>query len=304
MGADEARSAGLAPTVAGSTPDRATDARDTADAAHRMADLGVDLLLFAGGDGTARDIYNAIADRVPVVGLPAGVKMHSGVYAISPRAAGDLAVAFLSEELTVIREMEVMDIDEEAFRANALKARLYGYLRVPYDGGLVQGAKGGMGVEDEVALEGIAAEVVGRMEDDCLYVVGPGTTTRAIASNLGVEKTLLGVDLVRGGELMAADVTEKQVLQAMEGRRAVIVVTPIGGQGHIFGRGNQQISPEVIRRTGRDGITVVATPDKLASFRGTPLRVDTGDAEVDTMLSGYYRVITGYRTEFAYRVSA
>ena len=153
-------------------------------------------------------------------------------------------------------------------------------------------------------MEDIASEFVQRMCEHCLYVIGPGTTTRSVARKLGIEKTLLGVDLVRGGELVGVDVSEEQILHAIEGQPARIVVTPIGGKGHIFGRGNQQISPEVIQLVGRENIILVATSEKLASFRGAPLLIDTGDSAVDSMLSGYFRVLTGYRREAVYRASA
>ena len=304
MGADEAVAAGLTPAEVGHATEDATTARDTERSARLMAEVGVDLILFAGGDGTARDIYKAIGDTVPVVGVPAGVKMHSGVYTINPRAAGDLAVRYLKDEGTPVREAEVMDIDEEAFREDALSARLFGYLRVPYEEGLVQGSKDGRSPNEEASLQEVAEEFADRMEDELLYVVGPGTTTRALARRLGLEKTLLGVDIIRKGELVRADVTEKEILEAIAGNGAGIVVTPIGGQGHIFGRGNQQISPEVISKVGRERIVLVATPEKIASFQGAPLLVDTGDEAVDRMLSGYFRVITGYRTESVHRVSA
>ena len=196
-----------------------------------------------------------------------------------------------------------MDIDEDAFRADAVSARLFGYLRVPYEEGLVQGSKDGRSPNEEASLEEVAGEFADRMKDDLLYVVGPGTTTRALARKLRLEKTLLGVDIIRKGELIRADVTERKILETITGRGARIVVTPIGGQGHIFGRGNQQISPEVIEKVGRENIVLVATPEKLASFQGAPLLVDTGDEAVDRMLSGYFRVITGYRTESVHRVS-
>jgi predicted polyphosphate/ATP-dependent NAD kinase len=304
MGEDEAKEAGFTPTVVGSVTRGSTMARDTEEVARQMADLPIDLLLFAGGDGTARNIYHAIGDRLPVVGIPAGVKIHSGVYTTTPRAAAELVVRYLRDEPLTLREIEVMDIDEEAFRQGAVSAKLYGYLTVPYESALVQGVKSGSSGGDPASFDGIAFDFVERMHDDWLYVVGPGTTTRAVARALGLEKTLLGVDLIRGHKLVGVDVTESQVLQAIQGQTARIVVTPIGGQGHIFGRGNQQISPKVIRQIGRENITLVATPEKLASFRGAPLLIDTGDAEVDTMLSGYFRVVTGYRKEAVYRASA
>jgi len=176
----------------------------------------------------------------------------------------------------------------------------------PPSSSLVQGQKV-PGSGESASLAAIAEDVADRMEPDVLYILGPGTTTRAIAEALGVEKTLLGVDVVEVGEqgirLVAADVNEAQLLALLEGRRAKIVVTPIGGQGYIFGRGNQQISPRVIRRVGREKIVVVSTPDKLHALGTQPLLVDTGDQAVDEMLSGSMMVVTGYNERAVRRVA-
>jgi predicted polyphosphate/ATP-dependent NAD kinase len=303
MGEDAVRTAGFEPTIVGAITPGETTAEDTENGAREMLRLGVDVLLFAGGDGTARDVYAAIGDGLPVVGIPAGVKIHSAVYATNPMSAGDLVAAFLLGKVSTLREAEVMDIDEEAVRQGIVSARLYGYLRVPFERRLLQGLKTPSRPGEQVAMEAIAADVVSKMRDGWLYVIGPGTTTRAIASRLGLEKTLIGVDVIAEGKLVAADVNESQMLGLLEGHRAKIVVTPIGGQGYIFGRGNQQISPDVIRRVGRDHVVVVSTTGKIHSLGGRPLRVDTGDRAVDEMLSGHVRVVTGYGEQIVYRVS-
>jgi predicted polyphosphate/ATP-dependent NAD kinase len=300
MGEDEARAAGLAPRVIGSGG-RETTAEDTRRAAAAMA-AEVDLLLFAGGDGTARDVLAAIDGRLPVIGIPAGVKMHSAVYATSPQAAADLLLRHLHRPLP-LRDLEVMDIDEELYRQGAVSAALFGYLKVPFDAELVQGVKIGRVAGEEAMLQGIAAEIGHRLEGGRLGILGPGTTTRAIADSLGLAKTLLGVDIVRDGGVIKADATEADILRAVQERPGCIVVTPIGGQGHFLGRGNQQISPRVLRCVGLDNLLVVATPAKLAALHGQTLRVDSGDAELDARLCGYRRVITGEGTEAICRVT-
>ena len=302
MGEDEARESGFEPTVIGQITKGRTTSADTRNAAREMLERGVDLILFSGGDGTARDIYEAVNGEVPVLGIPAGVKIHSGVFAINPVSAGDLAVRFLEGRETDVRDAEVMDIDEEAFRENRVSARLHGYLRVPYEKALVQSSKGGSPPQEELSLEAIASDVVEGMEDDTLYIIGPGTTTRPIAEQLGLPKTLLGVDIVHNRKLIASDVNEAKLLELLKDRKAKIIVTAIGGQGFIFGRGNQQISPEVIKKVGEENVIVVATPGKLASLEGRPLLVDTGDGELDKRLSGYIKVITGYSRRVVYKV--
>jgi predicted polyphosphate/ATP-dependent NAD kinase len=308
MGADAVRACGLEPVVVGTIEQGETTSEDTQNAAWEMRQRGVSLLLFAGGDGTARDVYNAVGDSLTVLGIPAGVKIHSAVYATNPQSAGDLAASYLQGKTTALREAEVMDIDEQALRQDIVSARLYGYLQVPFERRLLQGLKTPSRPGEQSAVAAIAADVVSKMENGWLYVIGPGTTTRAITSRLGLPKTLIGVDVVAvrspagEGKLVAADANESRLLELLEEHQAKIVVTPIGGQGYIFGRGNQQISPDVIRKTGKESVIIVSTVGKVHSLGGRPLRVDTGDRAVDEMLSGYVRVVTGYDEEIVYKV--
>jgi len=304
MGEDEARQCGFDPIVIGSITKGKTTSADTKNAVRELLKLKVNLILFAGGDGTARDIFDAVGEKLPVIGIPAGVKIHSGVFAINPRSAGDLAAAYLQGKPTVVREAEIMDIDEQAFREDRVSAKLYGYLRIPYEKTMVQSPKAGSVAGEESSTEAIAFDIIDSMQDDYIYIIGPGTTTRPIMEKLGLKKTLLGVDMVHKGKLVASDVNEAQLLKLIEGKKAKIVVTVIGGQGFIFGRGSQQISPEVIRKVGRENIVIIATPNKLASLRGEPFLVDTGDEEVDKMLSGYVKVITGYGRRVVYKVKS
>jgi predicted polyphosphate/ATP-dependent NAD kinase len=301
MGEVECQQAGLAATVIGEIKEGQTSAQDTRRAARQMQQLDVDLLLFVGGDGTARDIYDAVGDELASLGVPAGVKIHSAVFAVTPHGAGQAAARFLRGSLDETRLTEVMDIDEQAFRRGEVCARLYGYLRIPEAGDLIQASKVGELPSERQQQLAIGEQVAEYMEhSDAIFIVGPGTTTAAIMEVLGLKDTLLGVDLVSRGQVMANDVGEAQILQAIEGRAAKIVVTVIGGQGSLFGRGNQQISPAVIRKVGKENIIVAATKSKLRALRGMPLLVDTGDAELDQALGGYVQVVTGYK-EFAMR---
>lgn len=305
MGEEATRACSFEPEVIGSIQPGQTTARDTRHAASEMLRQGVDLLLFAGGDGTARDIYNAVGTNLPVLGIPAGVKIHSAVYATHPRSAGQLAALYLQGRVSGLREVEVMDIDEEAFRQNVLSVRLYGYLKIPYRSSLVQSQKIPSSGEAS-ALAAISEDIVTKMEVDVLYIIGPGTTTRAIAEEMGLDKTLLGVDVVLNGEMIARDASETQLLALLDEHgngKARILVTPIGGQGYLFGRGNQQISPQVIARVGRDGIVVVSIPAKLHALGSQPLLVDTGNRDVDEMLSGYLTVVTGYNERAVRKVA-
>jgi predicted polyphosphate/ATP-dependent NAD kinase len=271
-----------------------TSAEDTKRIANEMVDRGVELLIFVGGDGTARDIYDAIGSRVPVVGVPAGVKVFSSVFALSARAAAEMVDAFL--EGTDVTEEEVLDIDEEAFREDRLASRLYGYLLVPEVQRFLQPGKVASSVSksSKESKRDIAAFVVEEMDPERLYLLGPGTTLRAITDEMGLPKTLLGVDAVCAGELVGKDLNERGILSLFERyEQRAIVVTPIGGNGFIFGRGSKQFTPKVIRQVGKKNVLVVATRDKVSKL--DCLRVDTGDPEVDGMLSGYITVTVGYK---------
>jgi predicted polyphosphate/ATP-dependent NAD kinase len=295
MGENEALTCDLLPVVIGEIKKGKTSDKDTKNAAKEMLELGVDLLLFAGGDGTARDIYSVIGDKLPVLGIPSGVKIHSAVYATSPGKAGELAALHLGGNSSEVRftEAEVMDIDEVSFRENRLSARLFGYLKVPYVRRMLQCAKAGGCAGKQDALNAIGADVINNMEADCFYIIGTGTTTRAVMEAINLKNTLLGVDAIYDKELVGSDLNEAELLKMIEGNKAKIVVGVIGSQGYIFGRGNQQISAKVINRVKKENIIVVATMEKIATLRGAPLLVDTGDEQLDKDLSGYKQVITG-----------
>jgi len=279
MGEDEAKSAGFTYMVLGERK-KETSAEDTVAIAKKIADANVALLVFCGGDGTARDVLTAVGTSLPVLGVPTGVKMHSAVFAVTPQAAARVVMRFLYEELP-LREAEVMDVDEKAFRKGRVSAELYGYVLAPYEPHLIQANKlASPMTESELRNQAaIAIYIIENMKPDVTYIVGPGTTTRTIGDLLDAKKTLLGVDLLLNKKLVANDANETQILEAIDEKRVQIIVTPIGGQGFIFGRGNQQISSRVIRRVGLDNIIVVATESKLRSLKA--LRVDTGDSDLD-----------------------
>lgn len=307
MGAEAARAAELSLQVVGGVDAEVTSREDTCAAVQAFADAEVDLILFAGGDGTARDVMDAIDDRLPVLGIPAGCKMHSAVFATTPTAAGELAARFATSDSArlPLRLAEVMDIDEDAYRADRLSARLYGYLRVPAERRLMQGAKSSRPASEDAAVEGIADDLVSEMDEDTLYVVGPGTTTRPLFERLGLAKTLLGVDALRGRRLVGRDLNEREILDLVaQAPGAKIVVSVIGTQGYVFGRGNQQLSAQVIRLVGRENIIVLATREKLAGLPTRRLLVDTGDAETNQMLTGYLSVRTARRQSAVIRVAA
>jgi predicted polyphosphate/ATP-dependent NAD kinase len=294
MGADLMTELGLEHEVIHMPPEH-SDGKDTTEAVRLFCAVGCDLVIFCGGDGTARDVMEGMDGELPCIGIPSGVKMHSGVFSNSPRDAGTLIREYVRGSMA-LRKAEVMDIDEDMFREGVLSARPIGHLTVLNEPSLVQPPKGSLGASgDEEEKEEVGAYVASIIDEGMTYVLGPGTTVEAFASEIGVEKTLLGVDVVRDGAVVVKDAGEKEILDAVKGRKAAIIVTPIGAQGFVFGRGNQQISPAVIRSVGREGMMMIATPSKLRGLRC--LKADTGDEALDEELAGHWKVIVGFGRE-------
>ena len=247
---------------------------------------------------------------VPILGVPSGVKMHSAVFATSPASAAAATIAWLASSDRRTREAEVVDVDEAAVRADRMEVRFYGTVRVPDVPGRLQALKASGARAEVDELRALALEVLRRLEPGTILLLGPGTTTRAIASALGVEGSLLGIDVVElgpgwgVGRLIERDANEAAILAAVKGRTATAVLSPTGGQGFLLGRGNQQLSPAVLRAIGPDRVLVVATPSKLAALAAGNLYVDTGDAALDKAFAGYRRVLTGPGQESVVRIVA
>lgn len=302
MGADLLASLGFHFQICYTPESSQTTAEDTEQAAAAIAEQGVDLLLFAGGDGTARNICAAVGERSTVLGVPAGCKIHSGVYAISPSAAGKVIAQLVKGELVTLTEAAVMDIDETAFRQGIVRAKRFGEMRIPAELRYIQSVKNGGKESEDLVLDDLAAYIASTMDDDVRYVMGSGSTVAAVMKELGLPNTLLGVDVVENGELIASDVTAAELLALVQDYPSKLVITLIGGQGHVFGRGNQQLSPAVIRAVGRANICLVATKTKLQQLEGRPLLADTGDANLDQQLQGLIPVLVGYNDYVMYRL--
>ncbi|WP_202813547.1 ATP-NAD kinase family protein [Arthrobacter sp. ERGS1:01] len=297
LGEDAAE--GLCPTTVLGPAAPASSSADTRALASRLAEAGVDLILFAGGDGTARDILDSVGGAVPVLGIPAGVKIYSAVFALTPMAAGSSAAAWLSGTGRATARRDVVDIDEDLLRAGLASPTLHGTLNVPVDPSRLQARKAATPASDANSVAALARAFVRGMAPDRSYVLGPGGTTSAIGRELGLATTRLGVDVVRNGALLAADVDAQALEIALDGKEATVVLTPLGGQGFVVGRGNQQITAKLLARLP---LQIVATDGKLASLAGRPLWVDSGDDDVDAKLSGYAKVFTGAGTHTVYPV--
>jgi len=301
MGADYLIAAGLNCEVLGRS-DLPTTEADTRHAAQCLVEAGIDLLVFAGGDGTARDLLESIGDRIPVLGIPAGVKMHSGVFATTPEQAGELVRRLISGGLVSSVHREVRDLDEAALRNGEIRPHFYGEMRVPEPGGYLQHTKERGRENESLAMTEIAADVAEQLQAlDIPVVLGPGGTVGEIKRTLGFEGTVLGFDVWHRGEVTARDVDAAWLLDHLT--QAVVVVSFTRGQGFLIGRGNQQLTPEFLRRIGRDAIRVVGTRTKLATLEGRPLLLDTDDQELDEAWTGLVEIIAGFEDRLLYRMS-
>ncbi|MBL4900573.1 MAG: ATP-NAD kinase family protein [Colwellia sp.] len=324
MGEQAAKALGFQVDLVHQTDDENTQAEDTEQAVAALLAQQVDIILFAGGDGTARNIAKVVTEhasqnnkeQIPVLGIPAGCKIHSGVYAITPIAAGRVVELMVTKQLVTLTTGDIMDIDESLFRQGIVKAKRFGEMQIPSELRYVQAVKSGGKESDELVLHDISEDVIDKMNDtdDSLFIIGSGSTTAFLMTELNLENTLLGIDLVKNNDLIASDVTEaqlwQQLTQARTNKRSVhLIITLIGGQGHLFGRGNQQLSPRIIRaiiaqKGGKENITIIATKAKLIALENRPLISDSGDVKLDQNLSGFMPVTTGYKDQVLYPVAS
>ena len=288
MGAEAARAAGFHPEVV-SVASEPTTPEDTRRAARVMQAGGVDLILFAGGDGTARDIVGEVGDEVPVLGIPTGVKMHSAVFGNTPEAAGAMAVRFLGSS----GRMRL--VPREVLDAAGGPGEVAGFsvASVPFARDLLQPGKATMALGDDASLDRLCASLAAGMAPGHVYILGPGTTVARILDHLDLSGTLAGVDVLLDGQVAIANATTGQLLQLLEGGHpATIYLGVIGGQGFLLGRGNQQLSPDVIEKVGEENVVILAGEEKVRLLDPPVLRVDTGVEASRPVMLGYRRVHT------------
>lgn len=303
MGGSLLRQMGIPFRPLGELPSgQVTTREDTIRAAREIQRAKADLLVFCGGDGTARDLCQALGSEFPVLGVPAGVKMYSACFAVNPWKAGELLGEFVRGKQMAFALREVMDIDESRLSSREVSPALYGFLKVLDDGAHLQRAKE-MSLGDGEEAETLAEDILSEMREDTLYIIGPGGTTYRIKEKLHSKGTVRGVDLVKGGQILYRDADEQTIWRLLgQAEEAEIIVTCIGGNGFLFGRGNQQISPRIIRAVRKEHIRIAVTRQKLAHLGGKPMLVDTGDRETDEYLKGYYKIRFNGRESALYRV--
>lgn len=304
MGEDIAKDLGFEVKVVYKRNSENTTSFDTKSACSKMLKEGLDLLLFSGGDGTARDISSVVDLDMVCLGIPAGVKIHSPVYAINPKSAGKIAYKYITGNIKHVNEQEVVDIDEEDYRKGRVNTRLYGYLKVPKETVLIQNRKAPTPLSEESAQQAIGLYIVDNMQDDVAYIIGPGTTTKSIMDILNTQNTLLGVDIVINKKIYKLDANCEDILNVVRNMKSKLIITPTGGQGYLLGRGNQQISAEVIKHIGKENIIPILTKQKLLNLKFKPLYVDTFDDDVNTLLDGYMRIVVGYNEQIMYAIKS
>lgn len=297
MGDDVLRSAGFSSIDVVFAPTDVPSQEDTKAASRAFVQSGADLIVFCGGDGTARDICSVTGTRTPVLGIPSGVKMYSGVFGVTPKRTATLLIRFLRGELDIV-ETEVLDLDEAKYRQGDWVVRLYHTATTPFEPTLTQATKAMFDEHSDAEVKNhIAQHICEEMAANPkrLYILGPGSTVNHVGQTLNIDKTLLGIDAVLAGKLVARDVNEQKLLDLLGDHSEIgLVLSPIGAQGFVLGRGNLQLSPAVVSKIGRENIRIIATPAKLA--RTPCLRFDSGDSSLDASLAGdrYWPVITGY----------
>jgi predicted polyphosphate/ATP-dependent NAD kinase len=307
MGRDALQTAGFTAIEAVYAAPAEPSAQDTRVAVENLLAAGLNLVLFCGGDGTARDICAITGETTPVLGIPAGVKMYSGVFGVTPARTAEILMRYLTHEIGLAR-VEIVDLDEEKYRRDEWAVRLYMSAQTPFEPTYLQSAKALISGADEEAIKHDIAEQLREdieAEPSTLFLLGPGSTVQAIGRALGIDKTLLGIDAVADGKVVGKDLAERRILDLLNSYPdRKLVLSQIGAQGFLLGRGNQPISPAIIRRIGAGNIFVVSTPAKLA--RTPVLRFDTGDTALDAdMISRkFFTVIIGYHRTRLVKVAA
>lgn len=277
---------------------------DTINAVKKMVQKKVSLILFSGGDGTACDVFTALQDKTPILGIPAGVKMHSSVFGTSPNAVGSLVSRIILNQLDQfpICSAEIMDLDEDMRRCDQIRTKLIGYATIPSDKFLIQNPKSYVQLNDEDSIEGIAEYLEKQLNNEATYIVGPGRTTQKFLERIGISGTLLGVDVLKGRKLIGRDVNYRQLDLLFRDGLLYIISGIIGGQGFLFGRGNQQITAEIIQRVQRENIIVVASTKKIFELPRQCILIDTGNKKLDNELAGYLKVQTDKNLTFVIKV--
>lgn len=282
MGSDEMDIAGFEYNIS-YYPEKPTTSKDTVNFLLTVPEA--DLICFVGGDGTARDVLKA-GLQIPVMGVPAGVKMYSSVFSINIKYAIGVFDNFCVSNPEYM-DAEVADIDEEQYREGKLDISHFGTLKIPDFDGMMLSSKAEYPAS---SAYDIAEYIIDNMKDDFNYIIGPGSTCKAILNSLGYKTNMLGFDILRGKDLIEEDAGEDCIYNNLVPGHSKIIISIIGGQGFLLGRGNQQISSRVIKKAGFENIMVISSPEKLSGIHGLALDINGNDISIPEFI----RVLTGY----------
>lgn len=293
MGSEFVSSLGFVTEVLIDSSQVVSSSADTKLVAEKMLESGVELILFSGGDGTARDIFEVVGERIPMLGIPAGVKMRSGVFSLSPLAAGELMRRFVATpEMTPIHRVEILDVVLEGVENTWLPDEFFGVARAPFSQAHLQMAKSVSSVRGDAGIDALAQELASSLETASLYLIGPGTTTHRILDAMGLVGDVRGVDAVFRNQIIGRDLSENEILELLkEHPNATLFLGVIGGQGFLLGRGNQQLSSKVIEAVKPTNIVLISSADKIGRLFPAHLHVDLGDGRVESLLAGYHQVL-------------
>lgn len=290
--------------------ENASTATDTQTCVQRYVNEGLDLIIFVGGDGTAVDIYQQFSTgqnsglTLPLcLGIPAGVKMHSGAFAVSPQAAAHVLRCLVNGKLVGIIEADVVDFEATSKDAEAIQISCYGQLKVPEIAGFLQHTKEGGRESEPLVLEEICADGLARFTDVRPLIFGPGGTMLALKQAFGLASaTLRGFDVLLQQDLCCLDATSAD-LERLAGD-AHLFLSFTRRQGFLLGRGNLELSPKFLQTLPRNQLEVFASRSKVLSLQGKPVLVDCGDIQLDKKFSGLTEITAGYEDKLLYQVQA
>lgn len=282
---------------------RITTPQDTKDAVRLFEQEQVDLIIFVGGDGTSIDIGMSLTKETPILGIPSGVKTYGSVFSHTPEEAASVLLSFNQSKAS--NNAELLDLDEKLYNKGIISIELKGYVHVPAFPHYFQHAKERVehNESEEGILEGISEEIydlITSIKSKKLLIIGPGSTFNPFASKIGIIRSILGIDCIECSEdgkfkTIISDAREDQIFSLLNRYHDVfILVTPIGGMGYIFGRGNHQISPRIVNKVSKNNLLIACSPQKLSTIQEQTLRVDTSNETFNREISGYIRVITNF----------
>ena len=277
-----------------------TSEADSVNLLNEFKNQNVDLIIYAGGDGTSVLVHSVINDSIPVIAIPIGVKMYSGIFPVSPIHSADIFNEFINNTSNEYTLREISDLDDTLIEKGITSTKFAGYLKTPLITNLnfsLQESKGGGIASEKDELDNLIEDFNSRYTNNSAYLLGPGSTTNSLIESKGLKGTLLGFDILQNNKIIKADCSEEDIFKFVTNSKSDIylVITIIGNQGFLFGRGNQQISPRILNKIDiNKNLLIYATSSKLDSLENDIL-IDTGSSSSDSIFGKYINIISGYK---------